>query len=266
MNAEMIKENPLLVLTAIHAYAVNDFEVEPEIKELVISSRHLLKEADPEKAYREFKDIMVTNNPVVYIEEFKEVFFEFIPGLKETYGFQQNNPWHIYDVFEHTMHVLENTEAIPTLRIAALFHDLGKPVVYSEETKTREDGTEYKVGHFYKHNQRSLIFFERFANTFHVPAKEKEDIKKLILWHDYKFSTKPEKVKETVDFLGPENTKLLFALKRADNLAQNPDMTKDVLSELDEQERIYMDYINKLPKPQEPKPEKPKKKLLRWLK
>lgn len=207
----------------------------------------------------EFKKIMTTVHPERYIREFKEIFFALIPRLKDTYNFKQNNSWHIYDVFEHTMHVIEHTDCdSPALRIAALFHDIGKPAAYTEEKKEREDGTKETVGHFFGHNVRSNICFNEFARTMHIPEEERKLISKLIIYHDYHLSLKPEKIKEYVESIGAENIPLLFALKRADNLAQNPEKTKEVLERLEKEEKAFMDYINTLPKPNEP--EKPVKK------
>jgi tRNA nucleotidyltransferase (CCA-adding enzyme) len=149
MDIEKIKQDPLLIFSLILEYAENNLEVDPNIKQTIIENKGLIRQVKPEHLYEEFKRFMETENPAKYIREFKEVFFEFIPGLAKTFGFEQNNPWHIYDVFEHTMHVIENTPPIGSLRIAALFHDLGKPNVYKEETKTREDGSTYQVGHFW---------------------------------------------------------------------------------------------------------------------
>ena len=250
MTRETLEKDPSIILTAVHAYAINDLDVDNEIKELVNSNLDLIKNINPQQAYDIFANIMTTKHPERYIREFKEVFFSFIPGLKETYGFKQNNPWHIYDVFEHTMHVIENTNDNKALRIAALFHDLGKPASYSEEEK---DGK--VIGHFYGHANYSKQFFNTFAVALNIPEKERILIERLIVMHDYQLSTKPHKMQQYIDHIGPENVPLLFALKRADNLAQNPEKTEQVLKLLDEQEAAFMDYIAKLPKQ---KPEEPK--------
>jgi len=244
MTRENLEKDPSIILTAVHAYAVNDLDVDDEIKELINNNLDLIKNIKPEVAYEIFSSIMETNHPERYIREFKEVFFAFIPGLKETYGFKQNNPWHIYDVFEHTMHVIENTKDNKALRIAALFHDLGKPSVYFEETKV-VDGEEKTIGRFFGHAKRSKEYFNAFAKALNVPETERVLIERLIVMHDYQLSTKPNKIKQYIEELGPENVPLLFALKRADNLAQNPEKTEQVLKLLDEQEAIFMDYISK---------------------
>jgi len=253
MTRETLEQNPAIILEAVHAYAINDLEVDNEIKELINNNLDLIKRIKPEEAYNLFSNIMTTNHPERYIREFKEVFFNFIPGLKETYGFKQNNPWHIYDVFEHTMHVIENTEDNRALRIAALFHDLGKPSVYFEETKV-VDGEEKTMGRFFGHVKRSKEYFNAFAKALNVPETERVLIERLIVMHDYQLSTKPNKIKQYIEELGVENIPLLFALKRADNLAQNPEKTAPVLEELAKQEAAFMEYISKLTKTVEPNP------------
>ena len=69
-----------------------------------------------------------------------DILGEVIPELLPMRGFDQKNDHHIYDVLEHTAAVVEAVEAQPRLRLAALFHDIGKPRRFSED----EEGT----GHF----------------------------------------------------------------------------------------------------------------------
>jgi tRNA nucleotidyltransferase (CCA-adding enzyme) len=65
-----------------------------------------------------------------------------IPELLPAVGFEQNR-FHIHDVFEHTLWVLERTPADLILRWAAVFHDIGKPHTLSVD----EAGNR----HFYQH-------------------------------------------------------------------------------------------------------------------
>ncbi len=245
MNIEKLKQDPLLIFSIILEYAENNLEVDPEIKKVILENKELIRQVKPNDLYEEFKRFMVTDNPAKYIREFKEVFAEFIPGLAKTFGFEQNNPWHIYDVFEHILHVIENTQPILALRIAALFHDIGKPKVYSEETRTREDGSTYMVGHFFGHAKVSQVFFEEFAKQMNIPEEEKSLISNLILYHDYTLSTKPGKIQNYIDELGIENIPLIFAIKRADNKAQNLKMSQKALDEVDRIEKIFNEYIRK---------------------
>ena len=243
MTLEYIKQNPLTIITAVHAYAINDLDVDEDIKELITSNAELIRTADKQEVYNTFCEIMTTKNPARYIQEFKEVFFEIIPGLKETYGFEQNNSWHIYDVFEHTMHVIENTSDNLNLRIAALFHDLGKPRTYTEEKRIDENGNETIVGHFYNHPRISKNYFDLFASIYGIDKKSKESIEKLILYHDYKLSRREAKIRSYIEDLGVENVPLMFELKRADNLSQNLKKSTAVLKVLDEMEVLFNKVI-----------------------
>ena len=46
-------------------------------------------------------------------------------------GYNQCNPHHCYDLFQHSLHAVErlSDEAGSLLRVAAFFHDIGKPDV-----------------------------------------------------------------------------------------------------------------------------------------
>ena len=50
-------------------------------------------------------------------------------------GYDQRNPHHCYDLFTHTLHTVASIkETAPTLlRVAAFFHDIGKPIVAMEK-------------------------------------------------------------------------------------------------------------------------------------
>ena len=78
-------------------------------------------------------DILLNEQPSLYIKENEHDIFNLIPELKESVGFNQNNIWHIYDVYEHILHVVDNVSSNIILRLTALFHDIGKPFVYTED-------------------------------------------------------------------------------------------------------------------------------------
>lgn len=57
------------------------------------------------------------------------------PEVAQMVKYDQNNPHHCYDLFLHTLHTVENLGdgASDTLRIAAFFHDTGKPFVATQK-------------------------------------------------------------------------------------------------------------------------------------
>jgi hypothetical protein len=152
--------------------------------------------------------ILLSENPSILIRENEEIIFDIIKELRICKGFNQNNPWHPYDVYEHILHVLDNTSTNLVLRYAALFHDIGKPNVYKED----ENGT----GHFYGHWDSSCEIFTNFANKYGIDDYLKNKVLKLIYYHDFNID-KLDKEKE----FSNEELKLLLELKKADLLAQN---------------------------------------------
>lgn len=65
---------------------------------------------------------------------YSDVFSLFIPELKDLIGFQQNNPYHAYDVFDYTVHAIEKCESGDlVVRLAVFFHDLASHILIKTE-------------------------------------------------------------------------------------------------------------------------------------
>ena len=58
------------------------------------------------------------------LEKNKEKLFKIIPELIPEDGFDQKNPWHIYDVWKHTTVAISNSEPDLETRIVLLLHDI----------------------------------------------------------------------------------------------------------------------------------------------
>ena len=152
--------------------------------------------------------------PSEYLRKNKEKLFAIIPELSFCENFNQNNKWHMYDVLEHIFHVVDNASNNLILRMAALFHDIGKPFVYKED--------EFGVGHFWGHWDKSYEIFLKFAEKYEISQEERNMISNLILYHDLNVSKCDNKemaaLLSAFDDVGIE---LLFQLKRSDLLAQS---------------------------------------------
>lgn len=166
--------------------------------------------------FDELMSILMSLRPSYYIRKNEDAIFEMIPELKECKGFEQHSKWHIYDVYEHILHVIENVPCNSIMRLAALFHDLGKPATYVLDEQGR--------GHFPNHNVVSLKIFHNFAEKYIKYDKETIDIiSKLIYYHDFDFNKKNYEIKDAIDDIGYYYMILLFRLKEADLKAQSPE-------------------------------------------
>lgn len=159
-------------------------------------------------------EILMKDHPSYFIRENESVIFGIIPELEQCKGFNQNSVWHDYDVYEHILHVVDGVPNDIVLRLASLFHDLGKPATYTED----ENG----VGHFYGHWEVSKMIFDEFASKYKLDEKIKNSVSNLILYHDLNMGKiDDDKLKVLINIFGEEDIKRLFMLKRSDLLAQN---------------------------------------------
>lgn len=179
-------------------------------------------------------DILSSDKPSKYIKENEEYIFSIIPELKKCKGFKQNNEWHIYDVYEHIMHVVDGVDNNLILRLSALFHDIGKPYVYSED----ENG----IGHFYKHYIVSRDIWNVFADKYNIDNKD--IISNLIYYHDINISKlSDDDVTNLINVFG-DNIWMLFNIKRSDLMAQNSKYHY-LLSDYDKEEKRLLLMRNK---------------------
>lgn len=176
-----------------------------------------------EKLYK----ILLSDKPSIEIKENEKELFNLIPELRLSKGFDQNNEWHIYDVYEHILHVVDGVDKNLTLRLAALFHDIGKPYTYSVDSSG--------VGHFYGHYKKSLEIFSLFAIKHNLDEKLTNDVKILIYYHDLNFDLNDE-ILNIINEIGFDIIPLLFKLKRSDLKAQSSKFHY-ILNKYDEQEK-----------------------------
>ena len=139
----------------------------------------------------------------------------YIPELRPMVGFDQHNEHHCFDVWEHTLQCVLHTPEDPVLRLAALFHDIGKPQCFHLD----ENG----VGHSYGHARVSADMARDILTRLNCEAAMIDRIWLLIDRHDMQIELQYKYVRRAMLRLGEDAFWQLVQLKRADNLAQAPD-------------------------------------------
>jgi len=158
--------------------------------------------------------LLMSDKPSRNLVVFEKELFELIPELEVCKGFDQKIEWHIYDVYQHILCVVDNVPNDLVSRVAALFHDVGKPLSFTED----ENG----VGHFYGHWEESQKIFDEFARKYNLDKDFAKQVSNLILYHDKRVKNmSDEEMRELYQIFGNEGLKRLFDFKRADLLAQN---------------------------------------------
>jgi poly(A) polymerase len=163
--ADRFKEDPLRILRLIRLAVCYDFVIEAATWQAALERVPQLREGAAERVTEELGRILSLDqiDKALGLLDDLGYFQTFIPELARLKGLVQNR-YHTKDAWEHTRQVVKNTYPRIALRLAALFHDLGKWETASRECKVwgiiRLTAQGYEVAGF-KLEGKNL---ERWAN------------------------------------------------------------------------------------------------------
>jgi len=125
------QDDPLRMLRAVRFAATLDFNPVPELMHAMRAMRGRLVAPviSAERIADELRKMLVSPHPRRAIELLDEggLLEVILPEVAACKGVQQGG-YHTHDVYGHTLLAVEDTEPDVLLRLAALFHDVGKPV------------------------------------------------------------------------------------------------------------------------------------------
>jgi tRNA nucleotidyltransferase (CCA-adding enzyme) len=160
-----VLEDKLRLIRGIRFVSKYDFEIpEEEYKETYMNATNFsLSKISAERFSKELNKILLSKNVDKGLSMLKEtgILEIFIPEFIKTYNFEQHNPHHFENVFEHTVRVTGTVINDLELKIAALFHDIGKPSNFSRD----ENG----IGHFFGHEKTSSEMARKILKRLKYP-------------------------------------------------------------------------------------------------
>lgn len=227
-------DDPLRMMRAIRFVSNMGMHLSPEVEEAIAIYKDELARVSAERIRDEFSRILTGREPAKALRLILSTGLsaKFIPEL-ESLRITQDPEYHHKDVLEHTLTVVERVEPDLALRLAALFHDIGKP-----ETKEIIEG---KVT-FYNHDIVGTHIAKRRLRALKYPNVIVSEVTRLIYLHmrayTYRMGWSDKAVRRYIRDAGELRGKL-NALIRADCTTKNPRKMKQALSVLDElEERI----------------------------
>lgn len=220
-------KDPLKILRAIRLAGEYKMKIDPQTADYMFDNKELLKEVPVERIRDEFCKIMVLDRIAFYLKKYFDIFLVFLPELTLIENFEQNNPYQVYDVWEHTLICLKTCENNLELRLAVLFHDIAKPLTYEQD----ENG----IGRFPNHAQKGAMMARDILNRLKFSKKQIQVVTKLIEYHNHDFPLKEVDLKRFLSNFSSDELEKLFKLKYADVMGKNPDYISDT-------ERITNDF------------------------
>lgn len=218
---DRFSEDALRILRAIRFASQLGFVVDSDASLNIHKMYKNLENISTERINSEFCKIALSSEFYIQIVLFREVFSLFIPEIKDMFGFQQNNPYHIYDVWNHTVHAVQAYECDcePDLNsrdlitsLAVFFHDIGKPHCYQDG----EDG----IRHFKGHGKVSANMTDTIMKRLRFDNDTREKVVELVYYHDATFEVGKKYIKRWLNKIGEEQFRRLLNVRRADIKAQ----------------------------------------------
>lgn len=224
------EDDPLRMLRAIRFAVRFGFRIDDETYTAISRKSHRLKIISKERIRDEFTKMLLTKDRARAMEMLRstKLLYEFAPELEDMYGVTQNI-YHMYDVWTHSLKALESLpdDSELSLRLATLFHDIGKPA-------TRSVDDEGQV-HFITHQHVGAEITRKVLNRLRYPNEIIDRVVKIIEMHlrvgEYDEEWTDAAVRRLIRDAGPD-LEILIRLTEADRSAANTAMPSVDLGKL----------------------------------
>ena len=149
-----------------------------------------------------------------------------MPEIEPCFGFDQHSVHHCYDVWEHICHSVSNSRSDEHIRLAMLFHDIGKP----STARFDENG----AGHFKGHPIKSAEMLTEILYRFRSDNATVEYVRFLVLEHDNRIPVSRRNVKRFMSKYDYDFFMDYLEVRRADTMAQSDYMREEKLEQLEQ--------------------------------
>lgn len=223
---ERFSEDALRILRAFRFSAQLDFSIEKETLAAAKELAETLRKISAERIYAELTKLLVSGHPGRLLTAYECNITEVIlPELDRMCETPQRHPAHYTNVGLHSLDTVRlvkrmaeyageegfSTDEFRYLRLAALFHDVGKPDCHS----TDEAGED----HFRGHAECGADLVKKVLRRLKADNVTIDTVARLVRWHDYPFVPEERPVRRAMNKIGADLFPLLLELRRGDLVA-----------------------------------------------
>ena len=209
---ERFQEDALRILRALRFVSRFGFVVDNKTEKTMLKNKGLLREVSAERVAKELSEILMGDNCILPLRSCYEILAVWIPEITLTVNFWQYNQHHYLDVWGHTITAIANSPKDLYIRLALLYHDLGKPKCFSVD-----DG----VGHFYGHAEVSKEIAEKSLRNLKFDNRTIGVVTQLVEAHDRTIEPRKPVIRRCLNKIGLEQFFRLLDVKEADYAAQS---------------------------------------------
>lgn len=231
-------EDPLRMLRAVQFSARFKFTIEPSTLAAMQQHHRLIRTVSAERIAEELNKLLgraERPSDGFRIMQQTGLLAEVLPELDACVGVEQPGGYHKYDVFEHTLHVLDACAPSLRLRMAALFHDINKP----QHRRLTETGAT-----FYGHETSGANTALNVLKRLRYPRDFAKDVATLVERHMFTTAVTDKGLRRLVRKVGQDLIFELLDLRRADVVGQDMGGTTE---DVDQFERDIRDELRRKP-------------------
>ncbi len=205
-------EDALRILRAVRFSSALGFRVEEETALAMLSRKSDLHKVSAERIFSELKRALCGKDIGRVMLEFPKIFAEILPPLGEQIGYGQGSKYHDSVLYEHTARAVAAAPAEPALRLAMLFHDMGKPLCRS----VGEDGE----CHYHGHAERSAELADGLLRMLKCDNALRGRVCNIVKYHDIPVDTSRRYIRRQLSKHGLDGFRDIMNAHIADDCAK----------------------------------------------
>ncbi|GMO46121.1 MAG: HD domain-containing protein [Termitinemataceae bacterium] len=214
---ERFKEDGLRPMRALRFASQLSFSLDESLLNAIPRTLNVTAKVSMERIHDEFEKIISSKNPIIALEHMQNtgLLKLILPQLASCAGVMQKG-YHKYDVLIHSLLALDyaaKKEYPQTVRLASLFHDIGKP-------KAAKLGAD-DIWTFYNHEKYSCEITNTIMINLKYPNAVREEVLHLIKEHmfNYEDCWSDAAVRRFIARCGEAYLDKLFMLRLCDSFA-----------------------------------------------
>ena len=221
--AKRFHEDALRMVRAVRLAATLDFDVEPATLAAIREKADNVRRLSGERIAIEMRRLLAADRPSIGLRLMADtgLLFAISPDLAAQSGVPQNKvPGE--DLWDHTLRAVDGaTREPPRIRLAALLHDIGKPLTMAD-------------GRFLGHESVGAELADKLLDDWRWPIAERQRIVRLIRHHmfGYQPSWSDAAVRRFIVKITREELEDQFLLREADHIGSGREPNAGGLDEL----------------------------------
>jgi len=170
------REDPLRLLRAVRFASQLGFSIELATLNALIKKNYKILQVSKERWVLELDKILLSDKPSVGLDylAYTHLLHFMLPELSLQIDYNQNSPWHRYDLWNHTKLVVDATPKDINLRWAALLHDVAKPFVRRDKVDR---------SNYIKHDMLGAEIVDKYADYLRWSNERRDSVRNLVKYH-----------------------------------------------------------------------------------